>query len=93
VGIMFSSTWPTFYAQAARFIPLTQRHLLDLGTGLGTALGVSLCVYVSSELADVSPRAGMLAGPIALWVFGTLYFLTRLSRPLPVPAPAQQASQ
>ena len=90
VGIMFSSTWPTFYAQAARFIPSSQRHLLDLGTGLGCALGIALCVYVSSVLADANLQAGMIAGPAALWIFGVLYYLTRLSRPVHLPGRPEQ---
>lgn len=81
VGIQFSSTWPTFYAQvSSRFFPPSTHHLLDYGSGLGNALGIAVCVYASSVLADRSLVLALLFGPTALWLFGVVYFCSPLSR-------------
>jgi len=83
VGWMFSSTWPTYYAQVSRFFS-RDPHMLDYGSGLGNALGIALCVWGSSSLAERYPEAALLCGPAALWLFGLLYFLSPLSRPAPL---------
>jgi fucose permease len=80
VGWMFSSTWPTYYAQVAHFFPPGSRHLLDYGSGLGSSLGIALCVYASSALAEHHLAAALSFGPGVVWIFGVLYFLSPLSR-------------
>lgn len=78
-GLMFSSTWPTFYAQVAA--PLSRhREMLAYGSGFGSFAGVALCVLCSSALADGSLLAGVLFGPIVLWAFAAVYFTSRLAR-------------
>lgn len=80
VGVMFSSTWPAFYAQVSPRFPSDASHLLDYGSALGNALGIALLVWLSSVAADVSPAAGLWVGPGALWLFGLLFFLSPLSQ-------------
>lgn len=79
VGWMFSSTWATYYAQVAgRFRARPQ--LLDYGSALGNALGIALCVYAGSALSEHWPAAALLSGPVAMWLFGALYYLSPLSK-------------
>lgn len=78
MGLMFSSTWPTFYAQVARFHP-GQRDMLAYGSSVANVLGISTCVLLSSLVADLSLRWSLLFGPAVLWLFGALYYSTRLS--------------
>ncbi len=80
LGVQFSSTWPTFYAQAARFLA-EQRDMLAYGTGLSNMMGIALCIMLSSWIADASLPAGVLSGPVILVLFGLAYFTSRLSRP------------
>ena len=86
IGILYSSTWATFYAQAARFIPAHASHLLDFGTALGNALGIAVCVYFSSVLADISLNAAMIFCVAVLWIFGLVYYLSpiagKVARPI-----------
>ena len=63
---MFSSTCPAFYAQAARFFPPHARHLLDYGSALGNAIGIALCVYGSSALAERHLACALRFGPAVL---------------------------
>jgi predicted MFS family arabinose efflux permease len=79
VGWMFSSTWPTYYAQIAPHFA-DRPAVLDYGSALGNALGIAVCVYGASALAEQFPTAALLVGPAALWVFGAVYFTTALSR-------------
>jgi|GEM_PF-5817453 len=80
IGILYSSTWATFYAQAARFFPPATRHLLDFGTALGNALGIAACVYISSVLAEINLDIAMFFCVAVLWLFGILYYLSPLAR-------------
>lgn len=85
LGLLFSSTWPTYYAQGAQHNG-GRLDLFAYGSALGTAGGIALCVLVSSRVADTSLPLSLLVGPGALLLFGALYFGTRLSHP-PAPAP------
>jgi hypothetical protein len=89
LGFMFSATWPTFYAQVSQFFP-TQGDMLAYGAALGNALGLGLCVAISSVIADYHLQAAMLFGPCVLWGFGILFYSTRLrsSTGTPKPSPA-----
>lgn len=78
LGWMFSAVWPTFYAQVARFFP-GREQMLALGSALGNTLGIALCVWLSSALADHNLVAALGVGPLAVWVFGALYFASPLS--------------
>ena len=82
VGVMFSGTWPGFYAQAARFFPHSP-HLLDYGSAVGSALGIAVCMIGSGLLMARSPALALVSGPVALWLFGLFYFLSPLSRLTP----------
>jgi fucose permease len=86
LGLMFSATWPTYYAQVSQLFPLGD--MLAYGAALGNALGIGLCVALSSVIADYSLPAAMVFGPAVLWLFGLLFFGTQLRR---LPA-AQTAS-
>lgn len=79
VGVLYSSTWATFYTQAARLIPAHARHLLDFGTALGNAIGIAFCVYISSALADHNLHLAMYFCVFALYLFGLVYYLSPLS--------------
>ena len=73
LGFMFSGTWPTFYAAAAaRWLP-DRRRTMPYRSALGNVLGISLCLFVSSALAERHLLAAMFFGPAALWAFGLLY--------------------
>ena len=78
LGLLFSSTWPTFYAQATGHLR-EHRALLAYGSSLGNVVGISLCLLLSSLLADRSLLLSLLFGPAVLWLFGACYFTTRLA--------------
>ena len=78
MGFMFSSTWPTAYAQVARFHS-GHRDMLAYGSSVSNVLGISSCVLISSWIADYSLRWSLLFGPAVLWLFGFIYYTTRLS--------------
>ncbi|MGA1195850.1 MAG: MFS transporter [Candidatus Latescibacterota bacterium] len=80
IGVLYSSTWATFYAQATRFIPPQASHLLDFGTAFGNALGIAVCVYLSSVIADMNLDWAMIFCVAVLWLFGLVYYLSPLSR-------------
>ena len=85
LGLMFSATWPVFYAQAS-LIAADHKAMLAYGAVLGTTIGVQSCIAISSTIADYHFTAALIIGPCVLWLFGLLYFSTRLSRtnqPLP----------
>jgi len=79
MGVLYSSTWATFYAQAARFIPPQASHLLDFGTALGNALGIAVCVYLSSVIADLNLDWAMIFCVAVLWIFGLIYYISPLA--------------
>jgi len=79
LGVMFSSTWPTFYAQVSGFFR-DHREMLAYGSSLGNYLGISLCIVLSSVIADYDLRLSLFVGPVVLWLFGVLYYLTCLCR-------------
>jgi len=79
MGLMFSSTWPSFYAQASRHLA-DGRDMMPYGSALGNTLGVSLCLFASGALADANLTAAMFFGPAVLWGFGAAYFASPLSR-------------
>jgi hypothetical protein len=79
MGFMFSSTWPTFYAQMTRHLG-RHRNAMAYGANLGSQSGLALCFLASSAIADVNLTASMFFGPCVLWGFGAMYFATRLSR-------------
>jgi predicted MFS family arabinose efflux permease len=85
IGILFSSTWATFYAQAARFIPSHTIHLLDFGTALGNAVGIAACVYFSSVIAEFSLDWALIFCVAVLWIFGLVYFLSPLAHKKAIP--------
>jgi predicted MFS family arabinose efflux permease len=85
IGVLYSSTWATFYAQAARFIPPHASHLLDFGTALGNALGIAICVYFSSVIAEISLDWAMIFCVGVLWLFGLVYYLSPLSHKSAMP--------
>ncbi|OPZ22556.1 MAG: hypothetical protein BWZ10_00406 [candidate division BRC1 bacterium ADurb.BinA364] len=87
LGVQFSATWPAFYEQTTRLLH-ADRDPLAYGSTLGNTLGYSACVAVSSVIADRSLAWAVIFGPLVLWMFGALYFLTRLSHP-----PADSASR
>ncbi len=78
-GGMFSSTWPSFYAQAAKHLTAS-RAMMPYGSALGNVLGISLCILASGVLADRSLTAAMFFGPAVLWAFGLLYLASRFGR-------------
>lgn len=78
MGFMFSSTWPTVYAQVARFHS-GHRDMLAYGSSVSNVVGISSCVLLSSLIADHSLRWSLLFGPAVLWLFGLIYYTTRLS--------------
>lgn len=79
MGVMFSSTWPSFYAQVAR--PMrSHREMLAYGSGLGTAAGVSLCLLASSLIADWNLTVSVFFGPVVMWLFGVAFLASPLSR-------------
>ena len=78
-GVMFSATWPTFYAQVSgRMRP--HMAMLAYGSSLGTSVGVSVCYFISSLIADRSLSWSVVSGPAVLWLFGAIYFASSLSR-------------
>jgi len=79
LGLTFSATWPTFYAQVAPHWP-DHRPMLAFGSALGNMVGIALCVLLSSMIADVNLLAAVVSGPVILWLFGLVYYTTRLSR-------------
>lgn len=78
-GVMFSATWPTFYVQVARFWT-DHKEMLAYGSSLGNMLGIALCIFVSSVIADYDLMLSLFFGPAILWLFGALYYTTKLSR-------------
>lgn len=80
IGILYSSTWATFYAQATRFIPPQASHLLDFGTAFGNAVGIAFCVYISSAIAETSLNGAMIFCVAVLWLFGLLYYISPLAK-------------
>jgi len=91
MGFMFSSTWPTVYAQVARFHS-GHRDMLAYGSSVSNVLGISACVLISSWIADHSLRWSLLSGPGVLWLFGLIYYATRLSAPEVAPEVSAQAA-
>ncbi len=85
LGFMFSTSWPTFYARAARHMA-RDRDMLAYGSYLGSNLGVALCILVSSRLADASLTWAVAFGPAVMALFGLVYALSPLAR-LPRDAP------
>ena len=79
MGLMFSATWPTFYAQASLHLG-RHKDMLAYGSGLGTVLGASLCVLASSFVADFDLTLSLIFGPVILWLFAAVYYTTRLSK-------------
>ncbi len=72
MGGLFSSTWPSFYAQAAVWLR-DHRDVLPCASGLGNVLGISLCVFAAGVIADRSMTAALVFGPCVLGAFGLLY--------------------
>ncbi|MFH1377993.1 MAG: MFS transporter [Planctomycetota bacterium] len=79
LGLMFSATWPVFFAQASA-IASDHRDMLAFGAVLGNTIGVQACIAISSIIADRNYVWALYFGPFVLWAFGVLYFTTRLSR-------------
>ncbi len=86
-GVLFSATWPIFYAQIAPFYPDNARSMLAYGSGLSTTIGCSIAILISSQIADI-PDIGLhlslLFSPAILWLFAILYFTTILSHTKPI---------
>ena len=84
MGFMFSSTWPTVYAQVARF-HTGHRDMLAYGSSVSNVVGISSCVLLSSLIADHSLRWSLL--------FGLIYYTTRLSAREALPCAAAEGAQ
>lgn len=76
-GVMFSATWPAFYALAARTYPAA-KTFLALGAAFFTLLGTSACIYFSSAVGNVEarlPLAVILSAavmlPFAVYLYAT----------------------
>jgi predicted MFS family arabinose efflux permease len=82
LGFLFSSTWPTFYAQVSMALR-DHPEMLAYGSTLGSYLGIALAVLASSMIADRNLTLSLLFGPALVWGFGLLYFTTPLSDPRP----------
>lgn len=83
MGLMFSSTWPTFYAQATAHLR-EHRHMLAYGVGLANQAGIAGCVLLSSAIADVDLLGSMWFGPAVLWGFGVVYVTSGMGRSVAV---------
>jgi fucose permease len=82
-GLCFSATWPTYYSQAARFLP----HDLDMlayGAGLSNLTGMSLCVMGSSILANWNFDLGVLSCVVIMAAVFVFYLLSPMSKNPPV---------
>lgn len=84
MGFMFSSTWPTVYAQVARF-HTGHRDMLAYGSSVSNVVGISSCVLLSSLIADHSLRWSLL--------FGLIYYTTRLSAREALPCAAAEGAR
>lgn len=73
-GLMFSSTWPSFYAAAAEWLP-DCRHMMPYGSALGNYVVMGLCILGSSMIADHNLWLAMFFGPAVLWLFGAMYLI------------------
>ncbi len=79
LGGMFSATWPAFFAEAAERLT-EHRSLLAYGSSLGNVVGIALCVWASSLIADEWLTASMFCGPVVLWTFGVGYWIADARR-------------
>ncbi|HEX2950100.1 MAG TPA: MFS transporter, partial [Armatimonadota bacterium] len=79
VGVMFSCVWPTYFAQVSQFYQGDQ-DFFAYSALLGDAIGTAGCVYISSLIADFSLPFSLLFCTGVFWLFGLLYFSSRLSR-------------
>jgi len=79
-GLMSSATWPTYYGQAFARLP-QHGHMLAYGSFVANTVGISLCVLLSSLIADLNLTISMFVGPAVFWLFGVVYYLTGLSGP------------
>ncbi|NLF31941.1 MAG: MFS transporter [Planctomycetes bacterium] len=74
LGVMFSSTWPSFYAVATRWLP-GALHMMPYGSSLGSFAVMAACIFLSSVIADRSLALSLYFGPAVLWAFGATYLL------------------
>ncbi|MBD3240760.1 MAG: MFS transporter [Chitinivibrionales bacterium] len=78
-GFLFSTTWPTFFAQLSARFP-GEAGALSYGAGFASTLGISLSVLVSSFVADSSITAALLLSPLIMLAFGLVHYTSPLSR-------------
>jgi fucose permease len=78
-GVMFSTTWPTLYSQVTKHMP-EHKDMLAYGSNLGNIMGISLCILLSSMVADYNVTWSVFFGPTVLWIFGIIYYSSRLCR-------------
>ncbi len=79
LGLTFSATWPTCYAQVTLLLP-GHKEILIYGVSFATVIGWSICILISSVIADYNLAASLIFGPVVLWLFGAMYFTTRLAK-------------
>lgn len=78
-GFLFSTTWPTFFAQLSALFP-GEAGALSYGAGFASTLGISLSVVASSVVADSSITAALLLSPAIMLLFGLIHYCSPLSR-------------
>ena len=67
LGGQFSATWPTFFDAAHQYVPRAS-HALALGSVVSSVIGIALCIFVSSMLAESHPQLALIFGPTVLAV-------------------------
>jgi MFS family permease len=77
-GLTFSATWPTFYAQAARFIP-EDRDMLAYTSQLANLVGISACIALSGYIARQSLPWSLVFSVAVMWVFALWFYLGPVS--------------
>ncbi|MFP4521400.1 MAG: MFS transporter [Fibrobacterota bacterium] len=78
-GLIFSTTWPTYFAQASGFFS-HEKEMFAYGSNLGNFMGFSIALLASSLVADIDLTASLYFGPAMLWLFGVIYYCSGLSK-------------
>lgn len=82
-GVVFSATWPAFYALAARSYR-ADKTFLSLGAAFFTLLGTSACIYFSSAVGNAEQRLplAVILSTAVLLPFAAFLYLTPWGRAL-----------
>ncbi len=82
-GVVFSATWPAFYALAARSYR-ADKTFLALGAAFFTLLGTSACIYFSSAVGNAEHRLplAVILSTAVLLPFAVFLYLTPWGRAL-----------